>query len=149
MSYQNTQQQYAAYKAAHQTTDNKTQQVVMIYDGIMRVIYQAKQAILNQNIQERYNLLEKASQVILGLQASLDFDNGGEVAQILNSYYNAIYTKVHIINHSNSIADCEALIEDIKAMRSAWQYVLETTTDLTAENSTPAVANDSSLQVSI
>lgn len=155
MSQYNTHQQYAAYKTAHHTTDNKTQQIVMIYDGIMRVIYQAKQAISNNNIQERYNLLDKASQVVLGLQASLDFTNGGEIAEILDSYYDMLYTKIHLINQSNDPSECDALIEDIRGMRGSWQYVLETTTPgakATTEKpaATPApIPGNSNLQVSI
>lgn len=128
MSTHHTQRQYAAYKNAHHTTDNKTQQVVMIYDGIMRVVHQAKQAIIDNDIQKRFNLLDKASQVVLALQAALDFDNGGNVAKVLDHYYNTIYTKIHLINQTNNTADCDTLIEEVKSMRSAWQYVLEVTT---------------------
>jgi flagellar protein FliS len=158
MSQYHTQQQYAAYKTAHHTTENKTQQIVMIYDGLMRIIYQAKQAISDNNIQERFNLLEKTSQVILALQASLDFENGGELAKILDSYYDSIYTKVHLINQSNNPSDCDSLIEDIRGMRGSWQYVLETTANsngnIKAPTDKPAapsasMQSSSSLQVSI
>lgn len=153
MSQYSKQKQYAAYKTAYQTTDNKTQQVVMIYDGLMRVIYQAKQAITDDNIEERFNLLDKASQVILGLQASLDFEHGGDIARILDGYYDSIYARIHLVNQSNSIMDCDTLIEDIKAMRASWQYVLEVTSQdgKKPENlpEDPSDVHGSNLQVSI
>lgn len=148
MSNYNTQQQYAAYKAAYQTTDNKTQQVVMVYDGILRAVYQAKQAILDEDIETRFNLLDKASQTILALQASLDFENGGEVAVTLNGYYDIIFAKIHLINQTNDVADCDALIEEIKGMRGSWQYVLEMTSNGEAAKH-PTLPEASSLQVSI
>ena len=127
MPYSNTEQRYAAYKAANQTTENKTQQIVMLYDGLMRYVHQAKLAIESKDIQERFDVLEKAGQIIAGLQASIDFENGEKIAVILDGYYNTIYTKIHIINRENTIESCDDLIEDIKGMRGAWQDVYEET----------------------
>jgi flagellar biosynthetic protein FliS len=39
------QAKYAAYQNAAQTTASKTKQVVMLYDGLVRIIQQAKEAI--------------------------------------------------------------------------------------------------------
>lgn len=156
MPYNNTQQHYAAYKNAHQTTENKTRQVVMLYDGLMRYVNQAKQAIEEGNIEERFLVLEKAGQIIAGLQASLDFEKGEKVAVVLDSYYNTIYTKIHTINRENTTETCDDLLEDIKGMRAAWQDVYEETS--ANENHKPASQNThpkteetskSSLQVSI
>lgn len=149
-----TQQQYAAYTLAHQTTENKTQQVVMLYDGMMRYVNQAKQAILEKKIEERYKALEKASQIVTGLQASLDFEQGGEIAVVLDTYYNTVFTKIHSINRLNEVEMCDELIADLKAMRDAWQSVHETTSTQTAkvegENSqSQASSSNSSLQVSV
>ncbi len=120
-----TPHQYAAYKAAHQTTDNKTQQVVMLYDGMMRHVNVAKKAIAENNVQDRFDALEKTSQILLGLQASLDFENGGDIAPILDSFYNTLYTKVHTINRTNDLALCDDVIESLKGMRESWQLVHE------------------------
>lgn len=149
MSYYNTQQQYAAYKAAHQTTDNKTQQVIMIYDGILRTVYQAKQAILDNDLEARFNLLEKVSQVVIALQASLDFENGGEIAVTLDGYYDVLFSKIHLIHQSNNPADCDALIEAIKGMRGSWQYVLEVTSNNAAGRVNQLPNEPANLQVSI
>lgn len=155
MSYNSLhqQQQYAAYTLAHQTTENKTQQIVMLYDGMMQHIHRARKAILEQRIEERYKILEKVSQIITGLQASLDFEQGGEISMILDRYYDIIFSKIHTINRENSVESCDALLEELKAMRSAWQSVHEETTVKASQqkNSTSAHPSDSNnnLQVSV
>lgn len=68
----------------------KTRQVVMLYDGAIRYMQQAKQAINNKEIEERYKLLVRVSEILMGLQSALDFEQGGDVARILYDFYSLI-----------------------------------------------------------
>ena len=79
-------QKYQAYAAATQTVA-KTKQVVMLYDGVIRFLQQAKEAISEKRIEDRYNLLIKASAIISGLQSCLDFEKGGDIAKVLYNFY--------------------------------------------------------------
>jgi flagellar biosynthetic protein FliS len=74
-------QKYQAYAAATQTVAG-TRQVVMLYDGAIRFVQQAKEAIRERRIEDRYNLLMKASGIVSGLQNCLDFERGGKIAKI-------------------------------------------------------------------
>ncbi|MCQ6468560.1 flagellar export chaperone FliS, partial [Vibrio parahaemolyticus] len=80
---------YKAYAAANMTV-GKTRQVVMLYDGVMRFVQQAIEAIKKEDYETRYNLLVKSSEIITGMQNSLDFENGGEIAKLLYDYYASI-----------------------------------------------------------
>ena len=113
---------YQAYAAANHTVA-KTQQILMIYDGIIRMMSQAKEAIRETRIEDRYNLLAKASSIIHGLQGCLDFENGKEIASILYSFYSSIDSRIFSIHRSNSIESCDEVINDLKKMRDAWQVV--------------------------
>ncbi len=115
-------QKYQAYAAATQTVA-PVRQIILLYDGIIRLVQQAKEAINEKRIEDRYNLLIKASELVGGLQGCLDFDNGGEIAKILYSYYSAIDTRLFAIHRTNSIEECESVIADLKQMRSAWNDI--------------------------
>ncbi len=114
--------QYQAYNIASQTAP-KMRQIVMLYDGAIRFMRQAKLAIEEGRIEDRYNLLTKASEVILGLQGCLDFERGGEVAQILYDYYSSLDARILSIHRSQSIETCDSVIADLKEMRDAWEAI--------------------------
>lgn len=95
----------------------------MLYDGIIRFVQQARGAIEEHRIEDRFNLLVKASQVVMGLQACLDFEQGGDAARALYDFYSSIDTKLMEIHRTNSVEDCDAVIEDLKNMRSLWQEI--------------------------
>jgi flagellar protein FliS len=114
--------QYAAYKAA-QYNASKCRQVVMLYDGAIRYVQKAIAAIQEKNIQERYNNLEQACTIILGLQSALDFENGGDVAEILDQYYHSLDMRLLTVHRNNRTDICEQVIVELKMMRDAWDEI--------------------------
>lgn len=124
MSYDKAIKQYTS---ANHATENKARQVVMLYDGAINYVNKVKFALENNDIETRYNFIEKATNIINGLQASLDFEKGGEIAKLLDDYYFSIYMRLTSINFSNNIEICESVIKELKMMRDAWVEVEETT----------------------
>lgn len=114
--------QYKAYVAATQTVA-RTQQIVMLYDGVIRFLQQAREAIAAHRIEERYHMLTKASSVVNGLQSCLDFENGGHIAKVLYNFYAQIDSRIFSIHRSNSIATCDEVIAQLKQMRDVWQEI--------------------------
>jgi flagellar secretion chaperone FliS len=114
--------QYQAYALANQTAP-KTRQIVMLYDGTIRFLKQAKEAIEQKNIEERYNLLVKAGEVMMALQGCLDFESGGDIAKTLYDFYASVDARILSIHRSNSTAMCDALIAEVKQMRDAWDAI--------------------------
>ena len=118
------QQKYQAYAAATQTVA-KTKQIVMLYDGAIRVMKQAKEAIQGKRIEERYHLVTKASDIISGLQSCLDFEKGGDVARVLYSFYASVDGRMFSVHRTNSIETCDEVIHDLKQMRDIWRDIDE------------------------
>src|SRR5665213_318826 len=101
---------YQAYAAATQTVA-KTKQIVMLYDGVIRFLQQAKDAIGQKRIEDRSNLLIKASSIIQGLQACLDFEKGGDIAKVLYGFYTNVDLRILSIHRTNSLQTCEEVID--------------------------------------
>jgi flagellar protein FliS len=111
------------YQNANEHT-SKTRQVVMLYEGILKFLNNAKQAIKNNDIQERYNNIEKTIAIINGLQHSLDIEKGGEVAIQLNKFYNTMITKLNMVNIKNeSEESVEWVIRQVKPLKEAWEEI--------------------------
>lgn len=120
-------QKYQAYAAATQTVA-RTKQIVMLYDGIIRFVSQAKDAAAENRIQDRYNMLTKASEVLLGLQSCLDFENGGQIARVLYNFYSTIDNLIFQVHRTGSVQTCETILAELKKMRDVWQEIDESST---------------------
>jgi flagellar protein FliS len=111
-----------AYTRASHTVA-KTRQVVMLYDGVIRFLKQAAEAIENGAIEERYLKLTRASDVITGLQGSLDFTAGGQTAEVLNEFYSSIDMRILTLHRKPSVEMCNTLISELKEMRDVWHRI--------------------------
>ena len=143
------QQKFQAYKQASHNV-GKGKQIVMLYDGVFRFVQQAKSAHENKNIAERFNLLQKAINVIMGLQGSLDMQNYPEISSSLYDYYETIYIRLNNLIKGDS-EEYDSLNDDLKAMRDAWiaadaeqktQTMIENMPPLAMGNPSIAATND-------
>jgi flagellar protein FliS len=131
---------YQAYSIATRTVA-KTRQIVMLYDGAIRFLKQAQTAAAEKRIEDRFLLLKRASDVILGLQSSLDFENGGEVAGTLNKFYTNISLRILSVNfHPKEACElCEGITSELKQMRDIWDSIDSGATQAANPASTPAM----------
>lgn len=117
---------YKAYSAANRTVA-KTRQVVMLYDGAIRYVKQASRAIEEGLIEDRFKLLTKASEIMVGLQNSLDFEKGGDITNVLLSFYSNISRRIIMVNFSKATEvaqkQCEDIIAELKQMRDTWESI--------------------------
>lgn len=116
------QLKYQAYAAATQTVA-RTKQIVLLYEGTIRFLQQAKEAMAEGRIEDRYKLLIKASDIIGGLQACLDFEQGGQIAQILFGFYASIDGRIFSVHRTGSIDTVDQIIAELKQMRDVWQDI--------------------------
>ena len=113
------------YKAYHKATHtvSKTRQVVMLYDGAIRFLQQAGDAIDKKEIERRYHALTRASEIISGLQSCLDFDSAEKMARILFDFYTNIDLLILAIHRTADKKSCEEIIADLKQMRDVWDNI--------------------------
>ena len=113
---------HSAYKTnSHMVS--KTKQVVMLYEGAIKWIQQAKAAIEDNRIEDRYNSLVRACDIITGLQVCLDFKKAEKVSQILYDFYAGIDMRLMSIHNSNDAAICDLCIIQLKTMKEAWEEI--------------------------
>ena len=113
---------YKAYhKASH--TVSKTRQVVMLYDGAIRFLKQASEAIEQKEIERRYHALTRASEIVSGLQSCHDFDSAYDMAKTLFDFYTNIDLRILTLHRTANKDDCEQIIADLKKMRDVWDQI--------------------------
>jgi flagellar protein FliS len=95
--------------------------VVMLYDGAIAFLHRAVAAIETHDVQKKCNNLNRALAIIAQLEGSLNFEQGGEVARTLKSFY--LYARVQATKATinNSAETLRSLIEMFATVRDAWR----------------------------
>jgi len=97
--------------------------VEMLFEGLQERIIQAKGAIQYKNIELKGKKINGAIAIINGLRENLNMDEGGELAENLNSLYiyvQSILAQAHRKNDVKYLDEANSLIDDI---HSAWKAI--------------------------
>jgi flagellar protein FliS len=128
----------SAYGQATETVP-AARQIVMLYDGMIRRIEEARQACVDGRIEDRWQATQKAARICDGLHASLDRDRGGAVADALDHWYVMIGMKIQQVNVSNDPRHCSEVIGLLRDVRASWDQIA-TAPPPAARPTTPALA---------
>jgi flagellar protein FliS len=120
-----TQTVHKQYLSTQVSTADRLQLVVMLYDGAIKFLTQAKEKMAAQDAAGKGLYIGKALDIIAELNASLNFKEGKEVAANLFHLYN--FMSAHL-TRANLNWDATALDEVVKLLsqlRSAWEEVCQ------------------------
>ena len=116
---------YAVYQETAVTTQSKGKLVVMLYDGAIKFLKQAIIAIENEDFQTKNNLIIKAQDIILELNAVLDMEAGGEIAENLRKLYVYVGRRLAEANVKNDISVINEVIKLLDELNQAWRAIAE------------------------
>jgi flagellar secretion chaperone FliS len=114
----------SAYGQAAETLA-PARQVVLLYDGAIRRIKEARDAIGRRAIKERYVAIAKAAAIIDALQACLDHERGGEIARNLDQLYTYFGLRLQRINLRDDVQVCDELVERLGELRASWAQIAD------------------------
>ena len=97
--------------------------VVALYDGILRFLYAAIDAVERGDTDGRRGAVKRALDIILHLQARLRMDVGGRPAEALSEFYASIFAQILQASQAASRAKFEHAIECVRNVRDAWREV--------------------------
>ncbi len=109
----------SAYQAASKMVSSLGA-VVLLYDAMIREVAEAKTAIQENRIEDRFNATQKAGKILVGLQSHLDFEKGGDVSLMLDQFYHTIFRDLQQINMKNSAGLCDEIILALGEVRASW-----------------------------
>jgi flagellar protein FliS len=97
--------------------------VVALYDGMIRFLYAAGDAVDRGDTDGRRVAVKRALDIIIHLQARLRMDVGGRPAQALSEFYTSIFAQILQASQAASRAKFDHTIDCIKNVREAWRQV--------------------------
>ena len=114
-----TNNPYAKYASASITTSHEVQQLILAYDEVLKLLYQAKKCSDNKDIEGKFNNLDKVSSIFLALKGGItSLDH--EILKSLDEFYGATIIEVNKINLAPyPTEELDKLIAQIRGVRDA------------------------------
>lgn len=114
---------YQAYQQNKYMSASPHRLIVMLYEGAIRFANQAIPYIEAGDVQGKHTAIQRFQDIIYELMSCLNFKEGGEIAQNLNSLYTYI---IDLANQSSSTMTVEPLREAnqiIGELKEAWEQI--------------------------
>jgi flagellar protein FliS len=114
--------------------------VVMLYDGAIALLHRAIAAMEAHDIEKKCQHLNRTLAIIMQLEGTLNFEQGGEAARTLQAFYMYARAQAQRANVENSPEILRELIEHFTSLRDAWQEGERRLTTPTAQDTTSPAA---------
>jgi flagellar secretion chaperone FliS len=102
---------------------NGVELIVALYDGMIRFLYRAIQAIEDNDIADRRIAIKRTLDILMHLQSRLRMDIGGSSARALSEFYAAIFALCIEGSRLASAVRLKEAIACVRDVREAWQIV--------------------------
>jgi len=102
---------------------NGVELIVALYDGMVRFLYRAIQAIEANNVRERRIAVKRTLDILMHLQSRLRMDIGGNSAKALSEFYAAIFALCLEGSRLSSTQRLKEAIACIRDVREAWHTI--------------------------
>ena len=109
-----------AYGKMANTETDPLQQIVMLYDGAIKFLRLAAADIELGRMVEKAEHSNRVLDIIGYLQSILDFENGGEVALILDSFYSRLTLQILKASATLDTISMNHAAESLLPVRDAW-----------------------------
>ena len=97
--------------------------IQMLMQGAMEKIAIAKGYMERKDIPNKGSHISWAISIIEGLRASLNFDNGGEIAQNLDDLYDYMVRRLVRANLENNLDMLDEVASLMRSVKDAWDSI--------------------------
>lgn len=111
---------YQQYQESHLETASQGKLLLMLYDGAIRFLTQAHQALEAKNFQQSHHYILKAEDVITELMACLKMDVGGDIAFNLYRLYEYMNWRLIQANIKRDAGMVLEVQNRLRELREAW-----------------------------
>lgn len=119
-------QSYAQVKTHSGVTDASPHRLIqMLFEGGLERIAQAKGAIQQNNVENRSMYINKAANIIGGLRGSLDSDQGGDLADNLDSLYDYMTRRLYEANRDSNLDILDEVGGLLAEIKMAWDQIAD------------------------
>lgn len=115
-----------AYFQTRVSTTDQGQLLIMLYDGALRYLAQARDKILAKDYAAKGVLISKVIDIINELSSSLNLEKGGSLATNLNNLYVLCTARLLQANLKMNLESLDSVVQILSGLRSAYAQIVET-----------------------
>ncbi|MBN2468287.1 MAG: flagellar export chaperone FliS [Deltaproteobacteria bacterium] len=108
------------------TTADQGKLVVLLYEGAIRFLNEAKNCIRNNDVPGKARYLNRVQDIIQELNYSLNTNDGGEIAQNLRSLY--LFMDRHLVKakiERDGAKEIDAVLSSLSSLYDAWRQIVK------------------------
>jgi flagellar protein FliS len=98
---------------------------LMLYDGALRFGQQARQALVEKNYEQSYQLISRVQKIVTELNASLKHNVYPDLCGKLASLYNYAYRKLIEATIDHSVESLDEAMKILGYQRETWALLLQ------------------------
>jgi flagellar protein FliS len=95
--------------------------IVLLYSGAIKFLDQASEELDKDNTEGFADKVERVHRIVYHLYTTLDFDEGGEIAEKLGSLYSFVIGQIYILNSTRNPGIINDLREILSNLKEGWQ----------------------------
>lgn len=116
---------HATYQAVQVTTTDRGRLLLMMYEGAIKFLKQAKSGLEDNDIAKFCRFLSKAQAIIAELMNTLDFEKGGNIARDLDRLYDFMLFYLTEANLYRDAKRIQKTIQLIDTIYTAYKEIIE------------------------
>lgn len=97
----------------------------LLLQGFNTRVAEAKVAMANGKTEIKGEKISKALDILSGLRAALNFEQGQEIAQKLDDLYEYMTRQLVAANAQNDVEKCDEVMALMATIESAWSEIAE------------------------
>ncbi len=97
--------------------------VVMLYDGALKFLHQARLAIERGDIAARRDASTRALTIVSELQSTLNMEQGGEIAERLDELYGYVTARILQAAAADAVGPLDDASRVLATLRESWLAV--------------------------
>ena len=115
-----------AYLSTHIATTDHGQLLLMLYDGALKFLAQAREKILARDVAGKGVLISKVIDIVNELASSLNIEKGGTLAENLNNLYFLCTARLLQANAKLDVEQLDSVVNILSGLRNAYAQIINT-----------------------
>jgi len=115
-----------AYFSTHIATTDQGQLLLMLYDGALKFLAQAREKMLARDMAGKGMLISRTIDIVNELASSLNMEKGGTLAENLNNLYFLCTSRLLQANAKLDVGQLDSVVGILSGLRSAYAQIINT-----------------------
>jgi len=113
-------QQLNSYRQMDTLGKSQIDLILQVYDGAIAAFQSARQNYEDKDFNAGYEQIERAKRFLTHLYTTLDFEQGGEVADNLGQLYAFVLNQANVVQATKDMDKIDDNVNILRNLRSGW-----------------------------